>query len=148
MKSRFRKKRRSRVRRVESFRSNLRNASGRKLVFEPLEERQLLAVVTWDGGGDGVSWGDALNWSGDAQPGLADDVLINAGGNVTITHATGTDSIKSLTTSNSLVLSGGVLDIQTTASISAPLILQGGTLKNGTLTESGGAQLVATSLGG
>src|SRR4051812_27812297 len=27
------------------------------------------AVVDWDGGGDGVSWSDARNWSGDVLPG-------------------------------------------------------------------------------
>ena len=33
-------------------------------------------TVTWDGGGDGVSWHDPLNWSGDALPGPANDVSL------------------------------------------------------------------------
>ncbi|MFA6028048.1 MAG: DUF2341 domain-containing protein [Patescibacteria group bacterium] len=36
------------------------------------------AGVTWDGGGDGSSWSDPLNWSGDAVPTDADDVEIDA----------------------------------------------------------------------
>ena len=44
---------------------------------EQLEDRRLLAVVNWDGGGDGVDWHDAANWEGDAQPGPDDDALID-----------------------------------------------------------------------
>ncbi len=44
--------------------------------IENLETRALLATVTWDGGGGDFQWGNDLNWSTDAQPQLADDVLI------------------------------------------------------------------------
>gem|GEM_PF-5888924 len=47
--------------------------------FEPLEQRVLLASVSWDGGGDGILWGDALNWSGDQVPASTDDITIGAG---------------------------------------------------------------------
>lgn len=47
------------------------------------------ATVTWDGGGDGTSWGSAqaaanLNWSGDTVPVLDDDVTINPSTNTSI----------------------------------------------------------------
>src|SRR5262245_35824976 len=31
----------------------------------------------WDGGGDGLSWSDALNWVGDIVPGPSDNVLLD-----------------------------------------------------------------------
>jgi subtilase family serine protease len=45
---------------------------------EMLEQRLLLAV-NWDHGGDGVSWSDPANWSGDQLPGAQDDVRITGG---------------------------------------------------------------------
>ena len=41
-------------------------------------------TVSWDGGGDGVNWNDPLNWSGDALPGPANDVLISVPTNTVI----------------------------------------------------------------
>ena len=35
---------------------------------ESLENRTLLAAITWDGGGDGTHWSDRLNWSTDVLP--------------------------------------------------------------------------------
>ncbi|MEM6470409.1 MAG: hypothetical protein AAF802_12705, partial [Planctomycetota bacterium] len=45
--------------------------------FESLESRHLLAAVTWDGGGDGETWHDPLNWNTDVVPGEFDDVVID-----------------------------------------------------------------------
>jgi hypothetical protein len=75
-------------------------------------------TVTWDGDGDGSSWHDALNWSGDALPGGADDVLIDIAGTLTVTHSSGTTNISSLTCNEMLVLSGGTLAISGTSVIS------------------------------
>src|SRR5689334_18727927 len=66
--------------------------------YEVLEDRRLLSVVTWDGGGYGVSWSDRFNWNNpsaadpNSLPGPGDDAVINATG-VTIVHSGGTDSI-------------------------------------------------------
>ncbi len=67
--------------------------------FEQLEDRRLLAIVSWDGGGDAMSWSDALNWSGDELPGSDDDVTINLASNPTVTFssAAGNVSVHSLT---------------------------------------------------
>lgn len=35
------------------------------------------AQVRWDGGGDGISWNDALNWQGDILPVPSDDVVLD-----------------------------------------------------------------------
>ena len=34
-------------------------------------------LVYWDGGGDGLSWDDPVNWSTDAAPGITDDVILD-----------------------------------------------------------------------
>ncbi len=46
--------------------------------IEALEDRTLLATVAWDGGGDGSSWKDPMNWANDELPGLADDVVVGS----------------------------------------------------------------------
>ena len=98
------------------------------------------AAISWDGGGDGVSWSDAINWSGDVLPGASDDVTINVGGTATITLASGTQTINSLSCDEALVISGGSLDIAAASSITAGGSL---TLSGGTLT--GGGTLTVTS---
>ncbi len=50
----------------------------RKLGIESLEQRRLLAVIDWDGGGDGKTWHDAANWVGDIIPGSSDSARIAA----------------------------------------------------------------------
>jgi RHS repeat-associated protein len=138
-----------RWRRKEKKRPNTSPAwyLGRRPVFELLEARQLLSAVTWDGGGDGTSWTDRFNWSADALPTASDDVTISFAANPTIQLASGTQQIHSLTSNEQIALVGGSLTIQTTATISANLTLAGGTLKNGTVTETGGAKVVGTAGG-
>jgi hypothetical protein len=45
-------------------------------------------VRTWDGGGDGSTWSDAINWSGDVAPINTDSVIVIAGANVVVTSGT------------------------------------------------------------
>ena len=54
--------------------------------FEPLEPRQLLATIQWDGGpsGLGTNFHDPVNWDGDVLPGVADDAVISVAANPTI----------------------------------------------------------------
>jgi len=110
--------------------------------LEALESRNLLAAVAWDGGGDGESWHDALNWSGNTLPGPDDDVTINVGGNPSIqfTATAGTVVIKSLTNNEGIFLSGGQLTVTngwTQEGVSATF--GGGTLTNTAITFSGGS---------
>ncbi len=121
----------------------------------PLEQRTLLAMVNWDGGGDGRSWLDPLNWSADALPGRGDDVRIGlpagsgggggwgggGGGGGTVgagdleaitfdTRLGGGDRmfIASLRSDRPLVIEKGVLEAEATIELTAGLTVasQGG----------------------
>ena len=56
--------------------------------FERLEERHLLATINWDGGGDGTSWQDPLNWDIDTLPSSVDEVVIEDATPHSFLHAT------------------------------------------------------------
>src|SRR4051812_9218482 len=86
----------------------------RRPLFELLEARYLLAVVTWDGGGDGAQWTDRFNWGGDQLPGASDNVEIDVAGNPTIELSSGSHSIQSLHSAEAFNFSGGVLDVAAT----------------------------------
>ena len=49
-----------------------------------VSQHAMAGVVSWDGGGNGTSWHDPLNWSLDAVPGRTDDVLITLAGSYTV----------------------------------------------------------------
>src|SRR5947199_361403 len=66
------------------------------LHLETLEARLAPAVVTWGAGGDGTSWSDPHNWTGNVVPGSGDDVVINATPASTVLFAAGTATIHSL----------------------------------------------------
>lgn len=65
-------------------------------------------TVTWDGGGDGSSWSDAANWSGDAVPTTSD---VACAGDSTDIHVTGTAVAARLLDDGTLEQSGGNLNI-------------------------------------
>src|SRR5438034_1123617 len=89
------------------MRAALRRSSVRKIhkpACEALERRRLLAAVNWDGGGDGVTWNDPINWSNNSLPGASDDVSLPAGGLVVL--ATSSVQIGSLVTARPLQVAG------------------------------------------
>jgi agmatine/peptidylarginine deiminase len=55
-----------------------------------------VANGTWDGGGDGVSWSDANNWSNNTLPGASDDVVIATNGTFTVNVTGALTNVKSL----------------------------------------------------
>ncbi len=89
------------------------------LKLELLEDRRLLAPVSWDGEGGDLQWSNRFNWSNDQLPTAADDVTIAATGDVAIIHGNGATTIKSLVLADSLNITGGTLAIVNTFSISA-----------------------------
>ena len=122
----------------------------------------------WDGGGDGTSWTDPLNWSNNVLPGADDGVVINVAGTPTITLAAGAQVIHSLKSEESLTITGGSLQIAAPSTLNGSLTLAGGTLTgagaltlagasntwsggtftgSGALVISGGATLNVTSAG-
>ena len=80
----------------------------RKLVFEPLERRVVLAAISWDGEAGNGNWGDANNWSTNKLPSPDDDVTIDVEGDISVSLTT-TESIKTLTCNETLIISGGSL---------------------------------------
>src|SRR5262249_2694113 len=90
------------------------------------------ATATWTGGGDGVSWTDSLNWSGNVLPNASSDVTIGVlAGNPTI-KITSTLSINSLTSSAAISVTAGSRNLAASANINAAF-----TLTNAALTTTG-----------
>ncbi|MFO0943395.1 MAG: hypothetical protein U0930_21890 [Pirellulales bacterium] len=90
-----------------------------RLLFESLEDRAMLAVVSWTGLGDGHSWSNGANWSSaPSAPGQTDDVTIGSTGSPQVT-SDGFAIIKSLTVSSGakLSLTGGALIVSANSTI-------------------------------
>ncbi|MEL7336340.1 MAG: hypothetical protein AAFN70_09090, partial [Planctomycetota bacterium] len=73
--------------------------------MERLEMRRLLAVYTWDGGGDDISFEDPDNWAvegllqPDTPPSIADAIVIDLdnGGTPFSIRVTGDQTVNSVT---------------------------------------------------
>jgi hypothetical protein len=116
--------------------------------LERLEERLTPDAVSWTGAGDGVSWGDARNWSSATRlPGPADDVTIDAPGTVVL-HPSGTDSVRSLHGNTALLLSGGSLALASDSAIDNTVVLNGGALSAAGPLALGGLEQTAGTLSG
>ena len=103
-------------------------------------------TITWVGGsGD---WGVAANWSTGALPGANDDVVIGLGTNITVTHSSGADTVKSLTSQQAFQLSGGTLTVSGAVLVNSTFALAGGTLARATVLQgTGGSSFVVSSSG-
>ena len=85
--------------------------------------------ICWDGGGGDFFWANALNWSTDALPGVADDVVVDFGGvTVDLDDVGVTHTVSSLFSNDNLTLSDGTLSISNVATINGDLTLAGGNL--------------------
>lgn len=130
-------------------RSSVLATRKRFLQAESLEDRIVPTTTFWDGGGDGVSWQDAVNWSGDVLPGSADDVVIAGAGSVT--YSSGTSTVHSVSTDRTLQITGGslttgTLQVNTALSVdsSATLTVSTSTTNQGTISSAGTLNLGAT----
>ena len=72
--------------------------------------------VTWDGGGDGKSWSDARNWTGDVLPTASQDVLIDVLNQEITIEISGDRQARSIQSNENLFVRSGLL---TTTSIVA-----------------------------
>ena len=98
---------------------------------EVLEPRRLLAAVAWDGGGDGLSWGDARNWDTETVPAADDDVFIDADVTVGITAAR---SVRSLVSLAPLEIFFGSLEVRADSQVTAlTLVVQAALTGDGDL---------------
>ncbi|MFO0943020.1 MAG: hypothetical protein U0930_19965 [Pirellulales bacterium] len=137
------------------LRRRLRSTLGREkrsFGFESLEERALLATITWDGGAGTFNFGDANNWDSNTIPGLTDDAVIpDLAGTPTIVVA-GTRSVRSLSSSELIGMSSGSLTLQNNSSFNSGMSLSGGSLNvasGAVLSLAGTSQLTGTAaLGG
>lgn len=99
--------------------------------IETLEPRSLLSVVTWDGGGDGISWHSAGNWSANQVPTSADDVIIPVSPTTTIrigstSFGPGSAAARSLTCGGAIEMIGnGILSIGSSSTIDGGLRMGG-----------------------
>ncbi len=104
--------------------------------------------VLWDGWGDGVSWSDPLNWSGDALPGAGDDVIINIADDPTviIDASAGDVSVRSIESDEALRLVSSLLSVDTTITLTdQDLTLSSSTISGATIQTGGGQLIVPNS---
>jgi RHS repeat-associated protein len=118
--------------------------------LESLESRLLLTAVSWDGGGDGVNWTSADNWSNNAVPTSADDVTVSAAGAITLSGAQAAHSL-TMTGGDSISLLNSTLTLGPGASNIAHFALtgSGSIITSGDLTISGSSSMANSAvLGG
>ena len=113
------------------------------LITRPLSA----ATVSWIGGsGD---WNTATNWNTGALPGTNDDVVISpVATSITVTHSSGTHSVKSLMSQRAFQLTGGSLTVSNTVQVNNMFTLAGGTLAQATVLQgTNGAGLIVNGSG-
>ena len=89
-----------------SLRRKRRLLRNRRLFFEALEERRVLAIVTWDGEAGDDLWMTPANWSTNTVPSTADDVVIDVGATTQILLRGDAPAIGSITNRSTLFLEG------------------------------------------
>ncbi len=95
------------------------------------------ATITWDGGGDGVTWQDPANWSGNVLPGVADDAVLGAGSEVRVDGPA--VSVRSVDVRRPMrVVNGGVTTVSGLVANGGSLILDGGVLAGPVVVSNGG----------
>ena len=68
-------------------------------------------MANWTGLGDGTSWSNPDNWSGDQLPGTNSAVQLNLTGSQTIVFSSGSTTVQSITGSDPLSITGGSLTV-------------------------------------
>ena len=145
---------------ARGFSSHISRASKgketRRLLFETLEVRQLLARIFWNVDADGF-WDIPSNWRDESGtqriPNSADDVYLDrpTAGYV-ITHRQAVDSVLSIHSNTSgLQLSGGAIQFASNSEIGGGFKLTGGELfpvNSATLTISGQSEWTAGTIHG
>ncbi len=105
-------------------------------------------TVSWDGGGDGFSWNDPLNWSGDVTPADGDNIVIDRIDELITVVFNGqpeTTQVNNLRSCESLSITGGTLQINGLADIfretmlsSSGTLLIAGHMHSSEIVQSGG----------
>jgi len=100
------------------------------------------ANIQWDGGGDGVSWNDGLNWVNDVVPGTADNAIFPTSVGTLTVSGTASSAVSSLQIWNAANVSLN-LDV-TVASTNATVVKL---FDGSSLTVKSGATLTVTVTG-
>lgn len=114
-----------------------------RAAIEPLEQRILLAAISWTGGSG--FWDDTSHWDLGRKPVFGDDVTI-AGSGITVTVRNAGERANSLnSTANLAMETGSSLRVDNTSTLGGSLSMAGGTLTlagastlTGTLNWTGG----------
>ena len=85
-------------------------------------------VIEWDGGGDGLSWNDPLNWVGDTLPTDGDAVAILMPASLTVEYAGLITTLSCLGATSNLSVNSGQLILDGPATVTADVVISGGTL--------------------
>ncbi len=117
-------------------------------------EEAPLATVTWDGGGDGTSWNDPLNWDTDTVPLAGDDVVITLDATFTVdldinatVNTLTLGAVSGLNTQTLLIPSPRVLTVTSTMTVNSDgaVTWSGGSITGGgTVNNSGTFTLAST----
>ena len=100
--------------------------------------------ICFDNEAGDFQWSNALNWTGDVLPTLADDVVIDLGSALTVQAATGDLFAGSLLTASNVLLetTGGALSLQGGSVLNGGLSVRGGRFDSrGALTVAGDVAL-------
>src|SRR5262249_2392140 len=90
-----------------------------------------------------MTWTDPGNWDqGSLLPGAGDDAVINVAGTPTILHPAGATSIRSLTSEEAILLSGGSLTIGANSSMTGITVDAGAELRLNAQTLGGTGSLI------
>lgn len=116
------------------------------MFFDFFSDDVALGTIAWDGGGDGTSWHDPLNWNLDRLPAPTDTVTIDVPGDITVTHSQGDTSIVSLHSEEAIVLSGGSLSINAVSEINNTFTMSLPPLVSRAITLSGAGDLTVNGL--
>ena len=97
-------------------------------------------AIDWDGGGDGISFGDAANWAGDAVPDATQEAALGANSATMSSSAFAVDWVSA--TSGSLTMTGGSVTMDYAAGFGANF----GTADGATLTMSGSSLITMSNM--
>jgi hypothetical protein len=114
------------------------------LRLELLEDRMLLATVSWDGGAGTLRWDDPQSWNTDNLPVSSDDAVIGtAFTGLTITHDAGSVSVRSLASAEAVRVTGGSFALgSATSEVDDCFTVSGGLLLIGNSTVNGAGSLI------